>query len=505
MSYTYIYLVKINILTEAANEMKYNEFKIVEKRRNPAQNPKETEETIIAKLEKISAGSDNFYISYTAIDKIGVNPRSSYNTPVGIYSYPLTDDILTGIIDGGLSKGVPFAGDSPYIHLFSAKDPSKGLIIDDYAKKSLESDRKRLFDYMSTQNSKISDVVFNKIIKQSVTGARSHSPAAYIWNLTRMLSSIIASPNELKKFQIDIAVGDQVKMKDSGEIATVLKVEDDDLDEISYQIIALGQTEEENAEYVDGNDVRLHKKKSSATGGSADEPFKFKDNNADEVAGLKFKVGDLARVSNPKATPQWTVTGFDINNDIVNLKNNEQTAHMSFKRFYKANPNYAPSANESTILENTSNRNPSFIWSMLLNRVLGYNFVADYYGEGLIHPSEPVQAVFFQTSYFDVVEQFTNPSSTKNPHKINQEKGKITRKAKIRDRNAATLAKKREAHKEETAKKFMAAFNKAKDSGQISNSELKSLTDLHIMLPGNNDSNKFVQSLVALGVKVVES
>ena len=29
------------------------------------------------------------YISFTAIDKIGINPRSTYSTPVGIYCYPL--------------------------------------------------------------------------------------------------------------------------------------------------------------------------------------------------------------------------------------------------------------------------------------------------------------------------------------------------------------------------------------------------------------------------------
>jgi hypothetical protein len=107
--------------------MKYNELKIVEKRRNPALNPRETEETIIAKLEKISANSDNFYISYTAIDKIGVNPRSSYNTPVGIYSYPLTDDILTGIIDGGLKKECRLLVTPLIFICFLQKIPQKDL------------------------------------------------------------------------------------------------------------------------------------------------------------------------------------------------------------------------------------------------------------------------------------------------------------------------------------------------------------------------------------------
>jgi hypothetical protein len=350
---------------------------------------------------------------------------------------------------------------------------------------------------MSAQSSKVSKSVFDKIIKESVTGSMSQSPAGYIWNLTRLLSSIIAEPRNLKKFEIDIEVGDQVKMKDSGEIATVLKVDDDDFDDINYQIIALGQTEKENAEYVDGIDVVLHKKKSDIS--SADGGV--------EAAGLKFKVGDPARASNPKAPPKWTVIAIDFKNSTVTLKNviGKSTIEPSFKRFYKANPEYAPSANESTVLENRSNRNPAFIWSMLLNRVLGYNFAADYYGEGLIHPSEPVQAVFFQTSYFDVIEQFTNPESTRNPHKINQEKGMITRRAKIRDKHAAKRAAKRAAHKEETAKKFMAVFNKAKDSGQISNSELKSLTDLHIMLPGNDDTDAFVKSLIDSGIKVVDN
>lgn len=54
------------------------------------------------------------FVHYSDLNKLGINPRSSYDTPVGIYGYPLNrfnvDDILNG--------KVPFAGNRKYIHLF---------------------------------------------------------------------------------------------------------------------------------------------------------------------------------------------------------------------------------------------------------------------------------------------------------------------------------------------------------------------------------------------------
>ena len=89
---------------------------ILEARRNPSVNKKES---TLDSLEKYRG--QNVFVSYTASvsqegkanqgAKIGINPRSRYNTPLGIYAYPI-DYVL------GLKGNVPFAGSSPFVWVF---------------------------------------------------------------------------------------------------------------------------------------------------------------------------------------------------------------------------------------------------------------------------------------------------------------------------------------------------------------------------------------------------
>ena len=62
----------------------------------------------------------NLVVSYTEINKIGINPKSQYKTPIGIYFYP-----LKYVIDKNLK--VPFAGDQPYINICEIVRPNKIL------------------------------------------------------------------------------------------------------------------------------------------------------------------------------------------------------------------------------------------------------------------------------------------------------------------------------------------------------------------------------------------
>jgi hypothetical protein len=77
---------------------------ISEARRNPEQNPKIS---VVQALAKYKDDPD-IYISFTYVDKVGINPRSTFNTPLGIYTYPLKEmwkDIVNDTI--------PYAGKNP--------------------------------------------------------------------------------------------------------------------------------------------------------------------------------------------------------------------------------------------------------------------------------------------------------------------------------------------------------------------------------------------------------
>jgi hypothetical protein len=70
--------------------MRYKE--LTEARRNPEQNPKiSVNQAIKQRLQSGERGTpDNpkLFVSFTQLDKLGINPKSKYDTPLGIYAYP---------------------------------------------------------------------------------------------------------------------------------------------------------------------------------------------------------------------------------------------------------------------------------------------------------------------------------------------------------------------------------------------------------------------------------
>ena len=97
-------------------------LELFEARRNPEQNPKPSINQIIADrlnaTNSTIAGVPNMFVSFTSINKLGINPGSKYDTPAGIYAYPANYVVdMTGDTDSMAS--LPFAGDLPYVTTFS--------------------------------------------------------------------------------------------------------------------------------------------------------------------------------------------------------------------------------------------------------------------------------------------------------------------------------------------------------------------------------------------------
>jgi hypothetical protein len=88
------------------------------------------------------------FVSFTAIEKLGINPGSEYNTPNGIYAYPLSyiireidsqiygeTEYLTGVT---LESVVPFAGNKPWVNVFTCKGNVVNLGDDTAVSKALQ-------------------------------------------------------------------------------------------------------------------------------------------------------------------------------------------------------------------------------------------------------------------------------------------------------------------------------------------------------------------------------
>lgn len=86
---------------------------LVEARRNPDQNIKVG--GLLDQLNIIASSNPNAYVRFSGLPKLGANPTSKFDTPLGICAYP-----IGYVIDKELN--VPYAGDYRYVIVFNVKD-----------------------------------------------------------------------------------------------------------------------------------------------------------------------------------------------------------------------------------------------------------------------------------------------------------------------------------------------------------------------------------------------
>lgn len=160
---------------------------VPEARRNPDKNPRSY---ALDSLEKYVNQDEFYYISYTKVDKIGINPRSQFDTPIGIYTYPLTKEIYKNMYDYKTAAAVPFAGMSPFIWVLKANNPDKAMWLGSnyYTKDDYELDvwkMEKFFvngDYMDEKD-------FHFRVEQYAGQAYEETFSSQIWNVTRMFAA----------------------------------------------------------------------------------------------------------------------------------------------------------------------------------------------------------------------------------------------------------------------------------------------------------------------------
>jgi len=167
---------------------------LFENRSHPEQNPH------IGAWDYVEKYKDNpdVYISFTEIDKIGINPQSKYNTPVGIYTYPLKEfmelneesDDIEKLKSLGYTVGklAPYAGNAKYINFIKIKPSAKATFIDDmykdYGSDKYDRDIKILTD-------KYKHLSFNKITSEDID--------SFLVRLKKAVSSVKNDDDLFKK------------------------------------------------------------------------------------------------------------------------------------------------------------------------------------------------------------------------------------------------------------------------------------------------------------------
>jgi hypothetical protein len=300
---------------------RYKPFKFEELRKNPEMNPHIGAWDYVDKYKD----DDDVYISFTEIDKIGINPQSKFNTPVGIYTYPLKqfyklylkpalnlDNIRNRDTVG---QYAPFAGNSKYVNFIRCKNKANFIedMYRDYGSNDYDRDIKILEkNYIIPQVHNINELA------QKTTNYFLEEFRWDPWHLQTFL--------EYSKYDLSYDICNKL----------IIKLENQKDPKIIYK-----------------------------------EVFSLL-NKFNNKFNLILEEGiETAKEKNP-IMMMWNITRLLAEK----LSNNAKQASTK--------------------------------WNIILSKDLGYSGFADKSGKGYIHPSEPMQAVFFNTRAFEVIARLEN-------------------------------------------------------------------------------------------------
>ena len=176
-------------------------LELFEARKNPEQNPKVSVNRQIYDALKSArgdtiAGIENLFVSFTAVDKLGINPQSEYRTPLGIYAYPARYVMKEAGSSLSMDASLPFAGEHPYANIFNAvgnivnvATMSSGESVD-YCRKVAN-----LWAKVSGKDWKTSVDEVEDIISDAGTYAKFAAyPGGRFWYVTRVAAQTLFGP-----------------------------------------------------------------------------------------------------------------------------------------------------------------------------------------------------------------------------------------------------------------------------------------------------------------------
>lgn len=170
-----------------------------EARRNPHLNPKIS----AYKALKPYSYDSSYYISFTEIDKIGINPGSRFDTPIGIYAYPLKEIWEEYELDKkkDFTNAVPYAGDRPWVWLLQIKPSSKIVkSVTSYEPNNYVEDLEKLKQHVLSNKDKFyllfkdkpqeqtDEQILEEHFKNWARQARANANLVRMWNITRNLA-----------------------------------------------------------------------------------------------------------------------------------------------------------------------------------------------------------------------------------------------------------------------------------------------------------------------------
>lgn len=117
--------------------------------------------------------------------KIGINPKSGYNTPIGIYCYSVKETMQRYAKPTSRRIIVPFAGQQPGVYFIRPKDKSKILDLGYMTYRNYKRDEKKIREMLIHDRKLKKDFDVSLMVNHAKTTAKVQSPGGWLWNLTR--------------------------------------------------------------------------------------------------------------------------------------------------------------------------------------------------------------------------------------------------------------------------------------------------------------------------------
>lgn len=134
----------------------------------------------------------NLFLTFVSEDKVGINPKSIHDTPIGVYSYPL--DYVIKLLKKG--EDVPFRGYVPK-KVKILKAVSDKVLSNDFS----EDDFDRVFKKIQKDETN-SKLFTNEKLWDYVEKAKVKTPFGKIWNVTRNVAE--RNPKKWSKLLLDL-------------------------------------------------------------------------------------------------------------------------------------------------------------------------------------------------------------------------------------------------------------------------------------------------------------
>lgn len=128
------------------------------------------------------------FVSFSDVPKLGINPKTGYNTPAGIYSYPLKQ-----MWPSIQANTIPYAGERKYVLVLQPRGNQGIVDIATYTASEFSQHMRLLQQKVIPQivgSTVVDPGFFDDFFDEAKRESKQQTPAGWLWNITRLLATM---------------------------------------------------------------------------------------------------------------------------------------------------------------------------------------------------------------------------------------------------------------------------------------------------------------------------